>query len=49
VINLGDDLEDEGPEVDRARYGDVMRILGRVDAALAHVAGNHDTVHLTDE
>jgi Icc protein len=49
VLNLGDDLEDEGPEVDRARYGDVMRILGGVEGALAHVAGNHDTVHLSTD
>lgn len=49
VINLGDDLEDEGRDVDAARYADVMRILGGADAALAHVAGNHDTVHLSED
>jgi Icc protein len=49
VLNLGDDLEDEGPEVDRARYGECMAILGKLEARLAHVAGNHDTVNLTEE
>jgi len=47
VLNLGDDLEDEGREADLARYHDVMRILGGCEGALAHVAGNHDTVHLS--
>lgn len=47
VLNLGDDLEDEGPAGDRARYRECMEILGGLEAALAHVAGNHDTVHLS--
>lgn len=47
VVNLGDDLEDESPEADRRRYADVMAILGRLDAPVLHVAGNHDTVHLS--
>lgn len=46
VLNLGDDLEDEGREADLARYRECMAILGRLDARLAHVAGNHDTVNL---
>ncbi|NUO53961.1 MAG: phosphoesterase, partial [Polyangiaceae bacterium] len=46
VINLGDDLEDESHEADRRRYGEVMAILGRLDAPVLHVAGNHDTVYL---
>ncbi len=49
VVNLGDDLEDEGREVDLARYADVMRILGGSASALAHVAGNHDTVNLSED
>lgn len=49
VLNLGDDLEDESREADLARYQECMRILGRLDARIAHVAGNHDTVHLGAE
>jgi 3',5'-cyclic AMP phosphodiesterase CpdA len=46
IVNLGDDIEDESPEADLARYGACMDILGRAKADLVHVAGNHDTVHL---
>lgn len=46
VVNLGDDIEDESLEADRARYGEAMQILARLDAPVLHVAGNHDTVHL---
>jgi 3',5'-cyclic AMP phosphodiesterase CpdA len=49
VVNLGDDLEDEGLEADRARYREVMDILGGLEAPVLHVAGNHDTVHLSPE
>jgi hypothetical protein len=43
VVNLGDDIEDESPEVDRARYGECLGILSHADADVRHVAGNHDT------
>ncbi len=46
VVNLGDDLEDESFEADKRRYAEVMSILGRLDAPVLHVAGNHDTVYL---
>lgn len=46
VVNLGDDIEDEGPEADLARYSECMAILGELDAPRLHVAGNHDVVHL---
>ena len=49
IVNLGDDIEDESPEADRVRYGECMDILGRAKADLIHVAGNHDTVHLSEE
>lgn len=45
VVNLGDDIEDESPEVDRARYADCVRILRGLEAEVVHVAGNHDTIH----
>jgi 3',5'-cyclic AMP phosphodiesterase CpdA len=46
VVNLGDDIEDEGPEADRARYAECQAILRQADAELVNVAGNHDTIHL---
>src|SRR5262245_57865533 len=47
VVNLGDDIEDENPEVDRARYAECLGILGQARAELVHVAGNHDTINLS--
>ncbi len=46
VVNLGDDLEDEGRAVDLERYGAVISAFGRLEVPVLHVAGNHDTVHL---
>jgi 3',5'-cyclic-AMP phosphodiesterase len=46
VVNLGDDIEDESIELDRARYAECMSILRELRAPVAHVAGNHDTVRL---
>jgi 3',5'-cyclic AMP phosphodiesterase CpdA len=47
VVNLGDDIEDESPEIDRARYHECVGILRGVDAKLRHVAGNHDLARLS--
>lgn len=47
IVNLGDDIEDESPEADRARYVEAAGILRGASADLIHVAGNHDTIHLT--
>jgi 3',5'-cyclic-AMP phosphodiesterase len=47
VVNLGDDIEDESPEADRARYGECQRILRGAQAELVNVAGNHDTINLS--
>jgi 3',5'-cyclic AMP phosphodiesterase CpdA len=46
VVNLGDDIEDESPEADRARYAECQAILSSAGAEICNVAGNHDTVHL---
>jgi predicted phosphodiesterase len=48
VVNLGDDIEDESPEADLARYEEVMRELSACRAEVVHVAGNHDTIHLAE-
>lgn len=47
VVNLGDDIEDEGLEVDRARYRSCVDLLRGASAELVNVAGNHDTIHLS--
>ena len=47
VINLGDVLEDQDHAIDRENYATFTRLLGRLRAPVLHVAGNHDTVHLT--
>lgn len=49
VVNLGDDLEDESPEADRARYAECADILKEAGCPVLHVAGNHDTVHLSPD
>jgi 3',5'-cyclic AMP phosphodiesterase CpdA len=47
LVNLGDDIEDEGREADLARYTECQEILRTAKAELVNVAGNHDTIHLT--
>lgn len=49
LVNLGDDIEDEGREADLARYEECQAILRTANAELVNVAGNHDTIHLTRE
>jgi len=48
VVNLGDVIEDEGVEQDRAQYGIFLGLLSNLHAPRVHVAGNHDTVNLSD-
>ena len=47
LVNLGDDIEDEGRDADLARYSECQDILRTARAELVNVAGNHDTIHLT--
>lgn len=49
IVNLGDDIEDESPDADRARYGECQSILRGAQAELWNVAGNHDDIHLKHE
>lgn len=49
VVNLGDVIEDESPELDRERYARFVEILSRADAEVVHVPGNHDQMNLSDE
>ena len=46
LVNLGDDIEDEDLEADRARYKACLDVLRGVEAELVNVAGNHDVIHL---
>ncbi len=47
VVNLGDVVEDEAPELDRERYRECMQLLATSGAERLDVAGNHDLVNLT--
>jgi len=47
VVNLGDVLEDESKDLDRQRYQHFVDLLRQAGVPVLHVAGNHDTVHLT--
>lgn len=49
VINLGDVVEDESPELDRLRYEQFLQIMQQLTCPILHVAGNHDSKHLSDE
>lgn len=47
VVNLGDDIEDEDRDADLARYRGCIHVLSQARAERIHVAGNHDTIHLS--
>jgi len=46
VVNLGDLIEDESPELDLARYRTGLGLLAKVPAPLVSLAGNHDRINL---
>lgn len=48
VINLGDVLEDRNPQSDLENYSTFVSILSALQAPVLHVAGNHDTIHLSE-
>ncbi len=49
LVNLGDVIEDHGKAEDREHYRAFLEVLSALDAPLVHVAGNHDTINLSDE
>lgn len=49
VLTLGDVIEDESLELDRARYAEAMHILSGLHAPVRHVVGNHDTINQSDD
>ncbi len=46
IVNLGDVVQDEGPEEDLARYQEGLALLGGAGGELINVAGNHDLINL---
>jgi 3',5'-cyclic AMP phosphodiesterase CpdA len=48
VLVLGDLVEDESLEKDQERYAECLRVLAGLEAPVRHVAGNHDTIHMTE-
>ncbi len=49
VVNLGDVVEDESEVRDSERYRNFVNLLNELECPVAHVAGNHDSVHLGDQ
>jgi Icc protein len=49
LVNLGDDIEDESPAADLARYRACQDMLRRAPCPLINVAGNHDTARLNHD
>lgn len=47
LVNLGDLIEDDRPDVDERRYQRGLELLRRSPGALVNVAGNHDCSHLS--
>lgn len=46
VFDLGDAIEDESAEIDRARYAEFLSVFARLSCETHHVAGNHDLARL---
>jgi calcineurin-like phosphoesterase family protein len=49
VVNLGDVIEDASHDEDLQNYQRFVDVLAALDAPVLHVAGNHDSVNLSDE
>jgi 3',5'-cyclic AMP phosphodiesterase CpdA len=49
VVNLGDVVEDETRERDIDHYRQFTEILSGLDVGVFHVAGNHDSICMTDD
>lgn len=49
VVNLGDVIEDADRERDLENYRRFLDVLSELRAPVLHVAGNHDSVNLTDD
>jgi 3',5'-cyclic-AMP phosphodiesterase len=49
VVNLGDVIEDHDRERDLENYTRFLAVMAALDAPILHVAGNHDSIHLSDD
>jgi len=49
VLVLGDLIEDESAEIDLRRYAECLESLSDLKSPVRFVAGNHDTINLSDE
>lgn len=49
VVNLGDVIEDQNLDADRARYAEFMAVMAGLEAPVIHVAGNHDQINLSED
>ncbi|MET0592322.1 MAG: metallophosphoesterase [Polyangiaceae bacterium] len=49
VINLGDVIEDKSRDDDLENYGRFIETMRDLEADVIHVAGNHDTINLTED
>ena len=49
VVNLGDVIEDASRERDLENYRRFVDVLGALDCPVLHVAGNHDSINLSDD
>lgn len=47
VLNLGDLIQEERLDLDRARYARVMALLSALDAPMYPVVGNHDLISMS--
>jgi 3',5'-cyclic-AMP phosphodiesterase len=49
VVNLGDVIEDLSRERDLDNYRLFLEAISGLEAPILHVAGNHDSIHLSDD
>jgi 3',5'-cyclic-AMP phosphodiesterase len=49
VVNLGDVVEDHDRDRDRENYAQFLELMSALDAPILHVAGNHDSINLSDD
>jgi Icc protein len=49
VVNLGDVVEDDNHDADLAAYRRFLELMSALEAPLLHVAGNHESVNLSDD
>lgn len=46
VVNLGDMIQDESPELDKKRFQEGVALLSKLNCPVFHLFGNHDLAYL---